>query len=155
MAWPKTIKIYTDGASRGNPGPASVGVSFVTMEDEEFDTISEVLGEKTNNFAEYTALIMALKKALENKVENVWVRTDSQLMVKQLKGEYSVKAEQIKELYQNAFGLLKKFKKVKLEHVLRTENKRADELANYALDHKWDSSGSLDALKSSLFDDEF
>ena len=60
MAWPKAIKIYTDGASRGNPGPASIGVSFTSVKDEEVSTLSEAIGDQTNNFAEYQALILAL-----------------------------------------------------------------------------------------------
>ncbi len=137
MSWPKAIKIYTDGASRGNPGPASIGVSFTTVKDEEISTLSEAIGDQTNNFAEYTALIRGLEVAKDNKVEKVWVRTDSQLMVRQLLGEYKVKAEGIKDLYAQAASLLKEFEKVRLEHVPREQNKRADELANQALDKQF------------------
>ena len=137
MSWPKAIKIYTDGASRGNPGPASIGVSFTTVKDEEISTLSEAIGDQTNNFAEYTALIRGLEVAKDNKVEKVWVRTDSQLMVRQLLGEYRVKADGIKDLYAQAASLLKEFEKVRLEHVPREQNKRADELANQALDKQF------------------
>lgn len=137
MSWPKAIKIYTDGASRGNPGPASIGVSFTTIKDEEIYFLSENIGDQTNNFAEYTALIRGLEVAKENGVEKVWVRTDSQLMVRQLLGEYKVKADGIKDLHSQAAGLLRSFEKVRLEHVPREKNKRADELANQALDNQF------------------
>lgn len=137
MAWPKAIKIYTDGASRGNPGPASIGVSFTTIKDEEVSTLSEVLGDQTNNYAEYMALVRGLEVAKENKVEKVWIRTDSQLMVRQVLGEYKVKAESIKDLHAQAIELLKTFEKVRVEHIPREQNKRADELANKALDNQF------------------
>lgn len=154
MSWPNSLKIYTDGACRGNPGPSSVGVSFSTLENQEIAFISEYIGETTNNVAEYTALLKALKKAKEEGVENIWVCTDSELMVKQLKGEYKVKADHIRTLHSEAFDLLKSFRKVKLEHVLREKNKRADALANQALDSL--SGLSLTSQKSDgLFDDDF
>lgn len=137
MKWPKTVKIYTDGASRGNPGPASIGVSFATTQDEEIFTLSEAIGDQTNNFAEYTALVRGLQVAKENKAENVWVRTDSQLMVRQISGEYKVKSDSIKGLHAEAIELLKIFEKVRIEHIPREQNKRADELANQALDNQF------------------
>ncbi len=149
MSWPKTLKIYTDGASRGNPGPASIGVSFTTTKDEEIDTLSEAIGNQTNNYAEYTALVRGLEVALENNVENVWIRTDSQLMVRQLQGQYKVKSDSIKDLYATAMVLLKKFSKVRIEHVMREQNKRADELANLALDRKFKD------VKLFEYDEEF
>jgi ribonuclease HI len=154
MKWPKSVKIYTDGASRGNPGPASIGVSFNTIEDEEFFTLSEAIGDNTNNYAEYFAMVRALRTAKENKVDNVWVRTDSEFMVKQLKGEYKIKSEKIKPLYEEAFELLSSFKKKKLEHVRRELNKRADELANQALD-KLGATARGPAKLYNPFDDEF
>lgn len=155
MIWPKTVKIYTDGASRGNPGPASIGVSFQSLKDEEIFYLSESIGENTNNYAEYFALIRALQTAKSHNVENIWVRTDSEFMVKQLKGEYKVKADNIKPLHKEAYDLLVSFKKKKLEHVRREQNKRADELANKALD-SLGSSGQAKATKLfNPFDDEF
>lgn len=149
MSWPKTVKIYTDGASRGNPGPASIGVSFATTKDEEISTLSEAIGNQTNNFAEYTALVRGLEVAIENNVENIWIRTDSQLMVRQLEGQYKVKSDSIKDLYAAAMKLLKKFTKVRIEHVMREENKRADELANMALDNQFKGAKLFD------YDEEF
>lgn len=144
MKWPNAIKIYTDGASRGNPGPASIGVSFTTVKDEEISTLSEAIGDQTNNFAEYTALIRGLEVASENKVDKVWIRTDSQLMVRQILGEYKVKAEGIKDLYAQAVDLLKAFEKVRVEHIPREKNKRADELANQALDKQFKGAKLMD-----------
>jgi ribonuclease HI len=149
MKWPKTVKIYTDGASRGNPGPASIGVSFTTTQEEEIFTLSEALGNQTNNFAEYTALVRGLQVAKENNVDNIWVRTDSQLMVRQILGEYKVKSESIKGLHAEASEILKNFEKVRIEHIPREQNKRADELANQALDNK------LRGAKLFNYDDDF
>lgn len=137
MKWPNAIKIYTDGASRGNPGPASIGVSFTTVKDEEVSTLSEAIGDQTNNFAEYTALVRGLEEAKANKVDKVWIRTDSQLMVRQVLGEYKVKSESIKDLHSQVIELLKTFEKVRVEHIPREKNKRADELANQALDKQF------------------
>lgn len=150
MSWPKTLKIYTDGASRGNPGPSSIGVSFTNMKDEEVGTLSERIEDTTNNVAEYTALVKALEKAKDEGVENIWVCTDSEFMVKQLKGEYKVKSEHLKELHANAYKLLKSFTKVKLEHVPREKNKRADKLANLAL-----GNATAGAKLVDVFDDDF
>lgn len=149
MKWPKTVKIYTDGASRGNPGPASIGVSFTTTQEEEIFTLSEALGNQTNNFAEYSALVRGLQVASENKVENIWVRTDSQLMVRQILGEYKVKSDSIKDLHAKATEILKNFEKVRIEHIPREQNKRADELANQALDNQFRGA------KLFNFDDDF
>lgn len=137
MNWPKTVKIYTDGASRGNPGPASIGVSFTTTKDEEIFSVADAIGDQTNNFAEYSALVKGLQVARENKVENIWIRTDSQLMVRQILGEYKVKSDSIKELHAEAVEMLKSFEKVRIEHIPREQNKRADELANQALDNQF------------------
>lgn len=134
MRWPKSIILYTDGASRGNPGPASIGVSFVNEDGEEFDSLSEYIGEQTNNFAEYTAVLKGLQKAHEMGVTQIHLKSDSQFLIKQLQGEYAVKSENIKELYKETMKVLVNFKSVKLEHVPREQNKRADKLANLALD---------------------
>ncbi|MES2767834.1 MAG: ribonuclease HI family protein [Bdellovibrionota bacterium] len=149
MKWPAAIKIYTDGASRGNPGPASIGVSFTTVKDEEVSTLSEAIGDQTNNFAEYTALIRGLEEAKVNKAEKIWIRTDSQLMVRQILGEYKVKSESIKDLHAQVIELLKFFEKVRVEHIPREQNKRADELANQALDKQFKGA------KLFAYDDDF
>ena len=132
--WPPKVIIYTDGASRGNPGPASVGI-FVT--DESGETVHEYgerLGHQTNNFAEYTGVIRGLELALEHQVKDVVLRSDSELMVKQMTGIYKVKSPVIQPLHKAAVLLTKKFKSVRFEHVRREYNVEADRLANEALD---------------------
>ncbi len=128
--------IYTDGASRGNPGKSGVG--FVIY-DEKGNTIFEghrYLGIATNNQAEYTALLLALKKALELGAEELEIRSDSQLLIKQLRGEYRVKSPNIITLFIKAKSLLSNFRRTTFTHIPREQNKRADSLANLAIDSK-------------------
>ncbi|NQU82548.1 MAG: ribonuclease HI family protein [Parcubacteria group bacterium] len=130
------IIVYIDGGSRGNPGPAAFGVAFPNKKYSEF------LGRTTNNEAEYKGLIFALKKAKslygKDKVKNmeIEVRSDSELLVKQMNGEYKVKNEGIQKLFLIAWNLTIDFKKLKIVHILREENKVADALANEALDNE-------------------
>ncbi len=132
--WPQQIIIYTDGASRGNPGPASIGVWFTDLNSEPLFELGEKLGMQTNNFAEYTAVIRGLQFALDQGVTEVTLRSDSELMVKQVTGLYKVKSAVIVPLHTQVRGLVKKFKVVKFEHVRREFNKEADRIANEALD---------------------
>ncbi len=132
--WLKSVVMYTDGASRGNPGPASIGVVFTNSKGDEIDTICEAIGDQTNNFAEYFAVLEGLRKALKNDVTHVHLKSDSEFLIKQLKGEYKVKSATILPLFHEAKSLIKKFKAVKLEHIRREKNKEADRLANKALD---------------------
>ncbi len=132
--WVKSVVMFTDGASRGNPGPASIGVLFTNTKGTKIDTISEAIGFQTNNFAEYLAVVEGLKTAIKNKVTELHLKSDSEFLIKQLKGEYKVKSETILPLYEQTKALLKKIKTVKLEHVRREYNKEADRLANKALD---------------------
>lgn len=137
---------YTDGGSRGNPGPSAIGAVIV---DEHGNTVKEY-GEKiekgTNNEAEYKALIFALKKikALYGKEKTVQIelemRMDSELAFKQLSGEYKIESENIKPLFIDIWNLKLDFKKVEFKHVYREQNKRADFLLNEALDKE---NGSL------------
>ena len=134
VVWPKSVVVYTDGASRGNPGPASIGVHI-----EDFSGITvfdhwEHVGLQTNNFAEYTAVIRGLQICAEQFVDEVTVKSDSEFMIRQLTGAYKVKSETIKPLFNQAKTLITKFKSVNLVHVRREFNKIADELANRALD---------------------
>ncbi len=129
-----TFTVYIDGACRGNPGPGSVGVVMVNEKGETVEQIKEAIGVCTNNVAEYTALLRALDKARKMKVDTLLVKSDSQLLVKQLEGTFKVKDEKIKVLYDQAQELLKDFKAVEFLHIPRVENKLADELANKALD---------------------
>lgn len=128
------LVIYTDGGSRGNPGPAALGA---VVGDREY---GEYLGEMTNNQAEYRAVIFALKKAKQlmgsKKAEDaeVEVRMDSELIVKQLNGEYKIKEPELQPLFVEVWNLRLDFKKVDFRHVRREQNKAADSLVNQALD---------------------
>lgn len=129
--------LYTDGASRGNPGEAGAGALLISDEGKEL-SLSKYLGTKTNNQAEYAALLLGLEELIKHRVDEVEVCADSELMVKQLKGEYKVKNEGLKPYYLKARDLLKNFKSTTLRHVPREENKQADRLANEAIDFKND-----------------
>jgi len=129
--------IHTDGASKGNPGPAAAGVVFTTPQGEVVHEIAQRLGDRlTNNVAEYAALIVALRAASEAGVKDVSIRSDSQLMVYQLTGVYRIKDARMAELAEEAKTLLKTFRRTKLTAVPRENNKRADALANLALQLK-------------------
>jgi ribonuclease HI len=125
--------VHIDGAARGNPGPAAI--AFVLkrpgLPDVEH---AETLGNATNNVAEYTALVAALEKAVELGVPRLSVFSDSELLVKQMNGEYKVKNEDLRTLYTEASALRRKLENVTLSHVRREQNKRADELCNIVLD---------------------
>jgi len=125
--------INTDGGSRGNPGPAGIGVVFSDEKGETLATFREYIGEATNNIAEYEALIMALEKARDFEVSEIECRLDSELIVRQLNGQYKVKDENLKKLFNRVKELVF-FKPVKFVHVRREQNKKADELVNLALD---------------------
>jgi len=126
------LDIYIDGASKNNPGPAGIGV-VICRQGEVVKNISEYIGEATNNFAEYTALIYGLQEALVNKAEAVNIRSDSQLLCRQLNKEYKVKSPSIIGLYNQAVHLLSGFKQVSIKHIPREENRGADKLANEAV----------------------
>lgn len=138
----KKIIIYTDGGSRGNPGPAAIGVVFCNERGQVIKKYSESLGEKTNNGAEYQAVIFALKKfkALFGKKlaesSEIEVRADSELLVKQLNGQYKILEPNIQQLFIAVWNLKLDFKKVKFKLISRENNKEADRLVNEALDTK-------------------
>ncbi len=125
------MKIFSDGAAKGNPGPASIGATLIEN-NQEIATVSEYIGIATNNVAEYKALEAALKKAIELGYQNVDIHADSELMIKQLKGEYKVKNEDLKIIHIKIKNLLSKFDNYTLNHVPREKNNRADALANLA-----------------------
>lgn len=125
------ISIYSDGASRGNPGDAAIGVSLI-KDNVEFDSISKKIGKKTNNQAEYEAVIAGLEK-ISHIGEEVDIFVDSQLVAKQLRGEYKVKSSLVKPLYEKVLELSKSISIREIVWIPREENKRADELANNAL----------------------
>ncbi|PIR26065.1 MAG: ribonuclease H [Deltaproteobacteria bacterium CG_4_10_14_0_2_um_filter_43_8] len=128
------LTIYTDGAARGNPGPAAAGAILFDAEGETLGTVSEYLGETTNNQAEYRALVLALEKAKSLGGKKLKIFADSELMVKQVNGVYRVKHDDLKPLFQKVLQLLDSFETFSLEHVRREKNKDADRLANLALD---------------------
>ena len=139
----KKIIIYTDGGSRGNPGQAAIGVVFCNEKGQCFKKYSEYLGDNfTNNEAEYQAVIFGLKKfkALFGKkiakASDVEIRADSELLVKQLKGEYKILEPKIQLLFIEIWNLRIDFQKIKFTHIPREKNKEADELVNEALDNK-------------------
>jgi ribonuclease HI len=134
LGWPSEVIINTDGASRGNPGPASLGVHVQRANGEMVYEYAENLGHQTNNYAEYSAVKKALDLAVKNLVQTLTLRSDSEFLIKQMKGEYAVKSPNIKGLYVQCVELSRKIPKIKFEHVRREQNKRADELANLALD---------------------
>ena len=126
--------IRTDGGARGNPGPAGIGV---VIEDEHGKVLEEhakYLGVKTNNQAEYAAVILGLQRAKHLKADSVEVVADSELVVKQANREYKVKHENIKPLFAEMWGLVLQIGSVKFRHVRRHENTHADDLSNRAMD---------------------
>ncbi len=127
-------KAHVDGAARGNPGPAGIGVSIEDGEGNVVKEVAEPLGRTTNNVAEYTALIRALEEARALGCDDLAVFTDSELMAHQINGKYKVKAEHLLPLYQRARLLLSQFATVSVTHVRRELNKRADALSNIGAD---------------------
>lgn len=133
------ITIYIDGGSRGNPGPAAAGVVIThTQTDAPLHEGGYFLGRATNNVAEYTGLIRALQIAARYEPTLTKIYSDSQLMVRQITGEYRVKSPDLKPLFEDAQSQLLSFPHWQIHHVLRDKNKRADELVNMALDKKSD-----------------
>lgn len=127
------LVLYTDGCCRGNPGPAGIGVVIKDSRKKILKELSEYIGEATNNIAEYSALIRGLEEACEMGAEEVMVFMDSELVVRQLNGEYRVKDDGMKELFRQAVEALKDFKAFEIKHVDRSKNKEADSLANRAV----------------------
>jgi len=130
----KTIKIYTDGASSGNPGPSGIGFVIYNENGEKLKEYSEYIGLATNNIAEYSALIRALEFLKDKENLKINIFTDSELLVKQLKGLYKVKSKNLKNLYEKVISLLSLFE-YELHHIPREENKIADNLAKKAVEY--------------------
>ncbi len=137
----KKVIIYTDGASRGNPGPGAAGVVFCNEKGEIVKTYSQYLGEKvTNNEAEYQAVIFALKKFIAvfgKKLaanSDIELKCDSELLVKQVKGEYKLSNPRIQELFIQVWNLRTDFGKINFKLIPREKNREADRMANEALD---------------------
>lgn len=126
------LEIYIDGAARGNPGPAGIGV-IICQDGEVLKNISSYIGNATNNIAEYTALIYALKAALTLKAESIKINTDSQLLYRQINKVYKVKNPNILGLYNQALHLMSAFRQVCVNNILRKDNRGADKLATQAI----------------------
>jgi ribonuclease HI len=131
------LQVFTDGGSRGNPGPAASGAVLKTQDGKTVAEIAKYLGVTTNNQAEYMAAIIGLEKAVELGAQGVELFMDSELVVKQLKGEYKVKNHEIAKRFLEIKNLLTKFKSVKVAHVRREQNAHADTLVNKCLDENW------------------
>ena len=130
------ITVEFDGGSRGNPGPAGIGVVLRAADGTPILTLGRFIGRATNNTAEYQALITGLQKAQELGAKKLLIRGDSELIIKQMRGEYRVRHPELKTLYEEAYQLLHQFKEAKLEHNFRHKNALADKLANLAMDKK-------------------
>ena len=126
-------QIYCDGASRSNPGDASIGVS-INKDKVEIDTIKKKIGINTNNVAEYLGLIAALEYCVENNVNNVRIFLDSLLVVQQVNMEYKVKSKKLQSHYEKSLKLIDQIEDIEIHHIRREYNSRADQLANEALD---------------------
>ena len=125
---------YSDGGARGNPGPAGYGVVIKDETGKKVAALSEYLGHQTNNVAEYQGLIAALEYAIEHGYKALKLISDSELLVRQIKGIYKVKNSVLKDLHARAKELITKLDWFSIEHVLRGKNSEADQLANEAMD---------------------
>jgi len=128
------LKIHTDGGSRGNPGPAGAGVAITDERGRRIFEAGFFLGRMTNNMAEYHGLLRGLDYAERARASEVLIVSDSELLVRQLNGEYRVKNANLKDLFDEAMAALRRIGKWKVQHVRRDSNHRADELANLAMD---------------------
>jgi ribonuclease HI len=131
----KELKIFTDGCARGNPGPAGAGYVITDMDEKVLEEGSKFLGKsETNNVAEYGALIVGLSKAMNISTGTLHVYSDSELLVKQLNGDYRISKPHLRDLAEQVRKLVRNFKKVTFHHIKRSKNSRADALANKAVD---------------------
>ncbi len=130
----KSLILQFDGGSRGNPGPAGIGVTLTDDAGTPLYELAEFLGRTTNNVAEYTALLRGLAAAQALGAAQLAVRSDSELLVRQINGIYKVKSPDLKPLFQKALALIRALGHVTVTHVYRESNTRADELANLAMD---------------------
>jgi formyltetrahydrofolate-dependent phosphoribosylglycinamide formyltransferase len=136
---PEKIIIYTDGGSRGNPGPAAAAFVLTDSGQNRLCARAFYLGETTNNFAEYTAVVKALEAAKDYQARDIKLYSDSELLVKQLTGRYKVKSQQLRPLFTQAVELLEKYDSKQIEFIPRDKNKEADGLVNQALNLEKDT----------------
>lgn len=132
----KRTRLYTDGAARGNPGPAGAGAVIISADGHIVAKIGKFLGESTNNVAEYMGLILGLKRAKAMGIKELDVFSDSELLVKQLAGDYAVKADHLRPLHDEARSLLGAFSEIQVRHIPREENAQADAMSNRAIDER-------------------
>jgi ribonuclease HI len=130
----RQIIAHIDGGSRGNPGPAAYAVVVSLSDGTQLASFSRYLGHTTNNVAEYEGLLAALDYSLERNYRRLKIITDSELLARQVSGQYKVKNPNLKELYDRARMLIAKFDAFRIEHVRREHNREADRLANEAMD---------------------
>ena len=133
---PSSLKLFSDGAARGNPGPAGAGAVLMDSEGRVVARLGRFLGVQTNNYAEYMGLLLGLKHARNLGVKDLEVLADSELLIRQLQGRYQVKSPTLRPLYEEATALLEQIPRVKLTHVPREKNKAADEMSNRAIDER-------------------
>jgi len=145
---------HTDGGARGNPGPAGYGVVIHDSSGKKVAGLSEYLGRQTNNVAEYQALIGALEYAVEHGPKALKVVSDSELLVRQIKGIYKVKEPTLRDLHARASQLIRQLEWFEIEHVLRGHNREADDLANQAMD-KGSGKAAFQAPKTAPQQQEF
>ena len=141
MSPPRPLVAYADGAARGNPGPASFGFVLLTLDGEEVFAEGKAIGRATNNVAEYRGAIAAVRAAVELRATELELRMDSELVVKQVNGEYRVRDPRLQRLFTDLEGVIDRLDAFSITHVPRAENARADALANAALD------GTLDRIR--------
>lgn len=125
-----------DGGSRGNPGPAAYGVIVRDVKGKILRELGEYLGHQTNNFAEYSGLLAALEYAHKEKIPSLKILSDSELLVKQMKGQYRVKSPGLVPLFERARALARRLPKFSIEHVRRERNREADRMVNQVLDQQ-------------------
>ncbi|MBI2865658.1 MAG: ribonuclease HI family protein [Chloroflexi bacterium] len=130
----RRLVVHTDGAARGNPGPAGIGAAIFDSSGNLVDSLAKAIGQATNNRAEYLAMIEGLQAALRLGADEVIVRSDSELIVRQLTGRYAVKSADLRPLFEAATNLLRRFRRYQILHVPREQNRTADALANKAID---------------------
>ena len=146
------IIIYTDGGSRGNPGPSAIGIVFTDQKGAVLKEYAQKIGRATNNEAEYEAVIYALQKAKlllgkkKAKLTKIELKTDSELVAKQLNGQYKIRDRKIEQLFLKVWNLKIDFNEVMVKHIPRSENREADKLVNQALDSKSDSGLGLPGI---------
>lgn len=128
------IIVHIDGGSRGNPGPAAYGVTIETAEGQPVTAFGKFIGKSTNNFAEYQGLLAALEYAVRHGYPRLRVLTDSELMARQISGQYKVRSADLKPLYDRAKAMIAGLESFSIRHVYREQNREADRLANQAMD---------------------